>query len=227
MIFKNREDAGRQLAKELGAYANRADVTVLGIPRGGVTVAFEIAQALHVPLDVFLSRKLGVPGHEELAFGAIAAGDGRYLDEQIIQAAGISRLQIERITEQVTRILQERAALYRGNRPPLQVTGRTIILVDDGVATGASIYAAINALQQMKPAELVVAVPVAPVSTCAWHRSQVRISRKVPGSSVLPLCTVIIPGSSLRPSWAVLLLSSMVGLVDRLDMDALLRVSSL
>ena len=173
MIFKNREDAGRQLAKQLGAYANREDVTVLGIPRGGVTVAFEVAQALNIPLDIFLSRKLSVPGHEEVAFGAIAAGDGRYLDEQIIQAAGISRLQIERITERVTRTLQERAALYRGNRPPLQVTGRTIILVDDGVATGASIYAAISALQQMKPAELVVAVPVAPVSTCAWLRTVV------------------------------------------------------
>src|ERR1035437_4387909 len=94
MIFKNRENAGRQLAKRLGAYANREDVTVLGIPRGGVTVAFKVAQALNTPLDIFLSRKLGVPGHEEFAFGAIAAGDGRYLDAQIIRATGISEDQI-------------------------------------------------------------------------------------------------------------------------------------
>jgi putative phosphoribosyl transferase len=173
MIFKNREDAGRQLAKQLGEYANREDVTVLGIPRGGVTVAFEVAQALHAPLDIFLSRKLGVPGHEELAFGAIAAGDGRYLDEQVIRAAGISEQQIERITQQVKETLQQRAVLYRGSRPPLQLAGRTVILVDDGIATGASVYAAINALRQMKPGKLVVAVPVAPASTCAWLRTLV------------------------------------------------------
>ncbi len=173
MIFKDREDAGRQLAKRLDDYADREDVTVLGIPRGGVSVAFEVAKALDVPLDIFLSRKLGVPGHEELAFGAIAAGNGRYLDEQVIKAAGITEQQIERITEEVKKVLQDRAVLYRGNLPPLQVAGRTVILVDDGIATGASIYAAINALQQMKPAKLVVAVPVAPASTCAWLKNLV------------------------------------------------------
>jgi putative phosphoribosyl transferase len=173
MTFKNREDAGRQLAKRLGAYANREDVTVLGIPRGGVPIAFEIAKALRAPLDIFLSRKLGVPGQEEVAFGAIAAGDGRFLNERVIAAAGISAQQIERITQQVKETLSHRAALYRGDRPPLQVAGRTVILVDDGIASGASIYAAINALGQMKPAELVVAVPVAPASTCAWLRGVV------------------------------------------------------
>ncbi len=173
MIFNDREDAGRRLAHALYEYANRKDVTVLGIPRGGVTVAFEVAEALHVPLDIFLSRKLGVPGQEELAFGAIAAGNGRYLDQQVIQAAGISEQQIERITDQVKEVLHERASLYRGNRPPLHVEGRVVILVDDGVATGASIFAAINALQQMKSAKLVVAVPVAPASTCAWLRKLV------------------------------------------------------
>lgn len=173
MIFKNREDAGRRLAERLSAYANRDDVTVLGIPRGGVPVAFEIAQALNVPLDICLSRKLGVPGQEELAFGAIAADDGRFLDRQVIEAAGISEPQIEHITQKVKATLRQRAALYRGHRPPLEVSGRTIILVDDGIATGASIYAAINALQQMKPARLVVAVPVAPPSTCAWLRNGV------------------------------------------------------
>ncbi len=173
MIFNDREDAGRRLAHALYEYANRSDVTVLGIPRGGVTVAFEVAEALHVPMDIFLSRKLGVPGQEELAFGAIAAGDGRYLDEQVVQAAGISRQQIETITEQVKEILRQRASLYRGTRPPLQIEGRTVILVDDGIATGASIFAAINALQQAKPGKLVVAVPVAPASTCAWLRKVV------------------------------------------------------
>jgi len=171
MIFRDRIDAGRQLAKQLGAYANSEDAVVLGIPRGGVPVAFEIADTLHLPLDIFLSRKLGVPGQEELAFGAIAAGDGRFLDEEIIDAAGISRAQIERITQATKVKLEERAVLYRGNRPPLHVEGRTVILVDDGIATGASIYAAIRALRQMKPRKLVVAAPVAPVSTTNWLRS--------------------------------------------------------
>ncbi|HZD49045.1 MAG TPA: phosphoribosyltransferase [Silvibacterium sp.] len=171
MIFSDREDAGRQLAKQLGAYANSENAVVLGIPRGGVPVAFEIANALHLPLDIFLSRKLGVPGQEELAFGAIAAGDGRFLDEKIIQAAGISRAQIEGITQATKAKLEERAILYRGNRPPLDVEGRTVILVDDGIATGASIYAAIRALRQMKPKKLVVAAPIAPISTSRWLRS--------------------------------------------------------
>ena len=173
MIFKDREDAGRQLANRLSAYANRNDVIVLGIPRGGVPVAFEIAQALNLPMDIFLSRKLGVPGREELAFGAIAAGDGRFLDREIIQALGISEQQIERVTEKVKETLSQRAELYRGDRRPLQVEDRTVILVDDGIATGASIYAAINALQQMKPAKLVIAVPVAPPATCNWLRTVV------------------------------------------------------
>ena len=170
MIFENREDAGRQLVKRLEHFANRTDVLVLGIPRGGVSVAFEVASALHASLDVFLSRKLGVPGQGELAFGAISAGDGRYLDESIIRATGISPQQIERVTAEVRQELDRRAVLYRGNRPPLLVAGKTVILVDDGIATGASVYAAIQALQQMKPALLVLAVPVAPQSTCAWLR---------------------------------------------------------
>lgn len=172
-MFKDREDAGRQLAKRLRAYANRNDVIVLGIPRGGVPVAFEIAQALNLPMDIFLSRKLGVPGREELAFGAIAAGDGRFLDRELIRALGISETQIERVTEKVRETLSQRAELYRGDRGPLQLRNRTVLLVDDGIATGASIYAAINALQQMKPAKLVIAVPVAPPATCNWLRTLV------------------------------------------------------
>ena len=173
MIFENRTDAGRQLSKRLRDFGDRQDVIVLGIPRGGVVVAFEIAAALHLTLDIFLSRKLGVPGHEELAFGAVAAGDGRYLDQDVIRTANITEQQIDSVTAKVTETLVQRAALYRGDRPPLQVEDRTIILVDDGIATGASVYAAINALRQMKPAKLVLAVPVAPQSTCAWLKTQV------------------------------------------------------
>jgi putative phosphoribosyl transferase len=173
MIFEDREDAGRRLAKELGEFANRKDVLVLGIPRGGVTVAFEIAQALQLPLDVFLSHKLGVPGQEELAFGAIAAGDGRYLEQHVIRAEGISPEQIERVTVEVKRMLDQRAVLYRGDRPRLQVGERTVVLVDDGIATGASMFAAVSALREMKPAMFLVAAPVAPASTCAWLRRMV------------------------------------------------------
>ena len=173
MIFEDREDAGRRLAKELGEFANRKDVLVLGIPRGGVTVAFEIAQALQLPLDVFLSHKLGVPGQEELAFGAIAAGDGRYLEQRVIRAEGISPEQIERVTGEVKRMLDQRAVLYRGDRPRLQVGERTVVLVDDGIATGASMFAAVSALREMKPAMFLVAAPVAPASTCAWLRRMV------------------------------------------------------
>lgn len=173
MIFRDREDAGRQLAEQLKWYAGREDVVVLGIPRGGVSVAFEVARALRAPLDIFLSRKLGVPGHEEYAFGAVAAGNGRYLDEEIIRSTGTTEEEVERITREVRETLRERAALYRGSLPPLEVEGRTVILVDDGIATGASIYAAIQALREMKPARLVVAVPVAPASTCEWLKPAV------------------------------------------------------
>jgi putative phosphoribosyl transferase len=170
MVFEDRADAGRQLARQLGRYAHRPDVVVLGVPRGGVSVAFEVAGALHAPLGVFLSRKLGVPGQPELAFGAVADGGGRYLDEQILRSVGISNAEVERITAKVRSELERRAALYRGDRPPLQVSGKTVILVDDGMATGASIYAAVQALRQMQPVKLVVAVPVAPPATWAWVR---------------------------------------------------------
>ena len=165
-MFKNRTDAGRQLAARLGGFADQRDLVVLGIPRGGVVVAYEVATVLHAPLDVFLSRKLGVPGNPELAFGAVAAEGGRYLDPSIIRGAGISPEQIERITQETRRLLDERARAYRRGHTRLSVAGKTVILVDDGIATGASAYAAIQALKQMKPAKVIVAAPVAPSSSC-------------------------------------------------------------
>ncbi len=169
MIFKDRQQAGRQLAFDLVEYTGE-DVLVLGIPRGGVPVAFEIAERLSAPLDVILSRKLGVPGQEELAFGAIAAGDGRYLDRKIIDAARISPGEVELVTRAAAKTLQERAHLYRNGHAPQRIEGRTVILVDDGVATGSSMYAAIQALQQMNPKRIIVAVPVAAISVCNWLR---------------------------------------------------------
>ena len=171
MIFHDREDAGRQLAQQLTDYANSPAVVVLGIPRGGVPVAFEIAAALRAPLDIFLSCKLGVPGQEELAFGAISAGDVRFLDQQRIESTRISEEEVSRITQSARDKLEERARLYRVGRPPLQLEGRTVILVDDGIATGASVYVAILALRQRNPSKLVLAIPVAPASTASRIRS--------------------------------------------------------
>ncbi|MGA2510275.1 MAG: phosphoribosyltransferase [Candidatus Acidiferrales bacterium] len=173
MIFDDRVDAGRQLAGKLGAYAGRKDVIVLGIPRGGVPVAFEVARALKAPLDIFLSRKLGVPGQEELAFGALATGGVRVLDRDLIAQVGISEREIDQIAASVKKELERRARVYRGLRPALNVKGKTVLLVDDGIATGSSMLAAINALRQMEPARLVVAVPVAPYDTCKRLRSVV------------------------------------------------------
>jgi putative phosphoribosyl transferase len=173
MFFKDRRDAGRQLAQRLSQFGRDRDLVVLGIPHGGVPVAFEVAQALHAPLDVFLSSKLGVPGNEELAFGALADNDGRVLDQSIIRAAGITPEQIQQITESKRKELREEAQLYRKARPALNVEGKSVILIDDGIATGASIYAAVQALRQMHPRMLVIAAPVAPPSTCSWLRTKV------------------------------------------------------
>ncbi len=172
-IFTDRVEAGRMLAERLKAYAMRKDLTVLGIPRGGVPVAFEIAEALGAQLDVFVARKLGVPGQEELAFGAIASGGVRVLDPEIIGALGISEADIEEVTARERRELERRERLYRGAKAPLDVVGRTVILVDDGIATGSSIRAAIAALRHLQPARLIVAAPVAPLATCARLRQEV------------------------------------------------------
>ena len=168
MPFENRQEAGRRLAEHLQFLAHRSDVTVLGIPRGGVPVAFETASALHLAMDVFLARKLGVPGQEELAFGALTSAGVPFLEQRIIQATGVTSEQAERAIQQVRALLAGRASLYRGNRAPLQVQDRTIVLVDDGIATGSTVYAALNALQQMGPAKLILAVPVASRSACRW-----------------------------------------------------------
>ena len=152
MIFPNRAEAGRQLASHLEKYANLEDVIVLGVPRGGVPIAFEVAMALHLPLDVFVLRKLGVPGHEELAFGAIGSGGVRILDREIVEAAGLSDLAIEYVTKAESVELARREQIYRGGRPPLDVHGKTVILVDDGIATGSSLRAGVRALRPMQPA---------------------------------------------------------------------------
>lgn len=165
MIFTNRSKAGRLLARRLTSYAGRKDVIVLGVPRGGVPVAFEVATALKAPLDIFLSRKLGVPGQEELAFGAVASGGVRILDRAIIEAVGLSEMEIDQITKTVQTELDRRQRVYRGTRPPLQLTGKAILLIDDGIATGSSMRAAILALREAQPARITVAVPVAPLQT--------------------------------------------------------------
>jgi putative phosphoribosyl transferase len=163
--FRNRSEAGRALARRLTSYAGRADIVVLALPRGGVPVAFEIARALGAPLDVFLVRKLGVPGHEELAMGAIASGGARVLDPEVLRAYGVREEDVARVTAEERRELNRREIAYRGDRPPLDPRGRTVILVDDGLATGSSMRAALAALQPLSPARVVVAVPVAPRST--------------------------------------------------------------
>jgi putative phosphoribosyl transferase len=166
MIFVNRAEAGRSLALPLNQYAGRTDVVVLGIPRGGVPVAFEIANALQAPLDVLLLRKLGAPGHEEFAFGAIASGGAQVLDHQVVGQLGLSRSEVETITAREREELFRREKLYRQGLPPLQLAGKIVILIDDGVATGASLTAGIRALRQLAPTKLVVAVPVAPPEIC-------------------------------------------------------------
>ena len=166
-LFQDRHDAGRQLAHKLSEYANRPDAIVLGLPRGGVPVAYEVAIELRLPLDVFIVRKLGVPGHEELAMGAIASSDVSVINQGVIQELGISRAQIDAVMQREREELQRRERAYRGDRPPLQVEGKHAILVDDGLATGASMYAAVLALRQRNPVSIIVAVPTAAPETCA------------------------------------------------------------
>ena len=164
--FHNRTEAGRRLAAELSKYANLPEVLVLGLPRGGIPVAYEIAKALHVPLDVWLVRKLGVPGQEELAMGAIASGGVMILNNEIINLLNISRETVEQVAAAEKQELERRDEAYRGDRPLPQIENHTIILVDDGIATSSTLRAAIAALQRHHPKRIVVAAPVAPPSVC-------------------------------------------------------------
>lgn len=171
--FRDRTEAGQILASRLTAYAHRPDVLVLALPRGGVVVAFEVAKALHVPLDVLIIRKLGVPGYEELAMGAIASGGVRVLNDEVVRMLVLSTEVINKVTVQEQHELERREHLYRGDRPASDVQGRTIILVDDGIATGATMRAAIATVRKRQPARIVVAVPVAASATCEALETQV------------------------------------------------------
>jgi len=166
MIFSDRREAGRFLAGKLTDYADRPDVLVLALPRGGVPVGFEVAKALHAPLDVFLVRKLGLPGREELAMGAIASGGVRVLNEDVVRALRVPSDVLETVAEAEQEELNRRERMYRGDRPLPDVRCRTVILVDDGLATGSTMRAAVVALRRRAPARIVVAVPVGAAETC-------------------------------------------------------------
>jgi predicted phosphoribosyltransferase len=168
--YRNRTEAGRRLAAELGEYAKRPDVVVLALPRGGVPVAYEVARALNAPLDVFIVRKLGHPTHPELAMGAIASGGIRLIDEAAVRRFEITDAQIAAVAAEEERELERRERLYRNGSPPPDVAGKTVILVDDGLATGATMAAAAASLRALEPARLVVAVPVAAPDTCDAFR---------------------------------------------------------
>jgi putative phosphoribosyl transferase len=172
-IYRDRSEAGRELAKKLTAYAHRQDVLVLALPRGGVPVGYEVAKALQATLDVFVVRKLGVPGHEELAMGAIATGGIRIINEEVVHMLRIPKEVIDAVAAKEQRELERREHLYRDDRPPPDVNGCIVILVDDGLATGSTMLAATEALRQQQPARLVVAVPVAAPSTCEEFSTEV------------------------------------------------------
>jgi predicted phosphoribosyltransferase len=171
-IYQDRVDAGRRLAKALADYAGREDVLVLGLPRGGVPVAAEVAKALDAPLDVMIVRKLGAPWQPELAMGAIASGNVQLLNEQVVRMLGIDDGTIEEIAEREGRELARRERAYRGDRPPFDAAGRQVILVDDGMATGATMRAAVAAVRAMAPARVIVAVPTAALDTCELVRAE-------------------------------------------------------
>src|SRR5919197_6202516 len=166
MRFRNRAQAGQLLARALQKYKDRDDLLILALPRGGVPVGYEVATALNAPLDVFLVRKLGVPGHEELAMGAIASGDVRVLNADVIRALGIPAHVIDSVAAREQEELLRRERLYRDDRPAPAVRDRVVILIDDGLATGATMRAAAAALRQQQPARIIIAVPVAAPSTC-------------------------------------------------------------
>lgn len=165
-VFRDRTEAGDVLAQKLATYRDRDNLLVLGLARGGVPVGRQVARALHAPLDVFLVRKLGVPQWPELAMGALASGGGVVLNDSLVRSLGISDEQLQSAIERETDELRRREHAYRGGRPPVDVAGKTVILVDDGIATGASMRAAVRAVRANAPFQVVVAVPVGPPSTC-------------------------------------------------------------
>ncbi|HEY1592019.1 MAG TPA: phosphoribosyltransferase [Solirubrobacteraceae bacterium] len=164
--FADRRDAGRRLAERLERYRGRDDLVILGLPRGGMPVAAEVAAALDAPLDVFVVRKLGVPGHEELAMGAIASGGVGVLNDDVVRSAGVGEDELRAVAARERETLEAQERAYRGHAPPVDVRGRTVILVDDGLATGATMRAGIRALRGLGAAAIVVAVPTAPRETC-------------------------------------------------------------
>jgi len=172
MRFRDRREAGQRLAAALRQYADQDDVLVLALPRGGVPVAAEVAEALRAPLDLMLVRKLGTPGHEELAMGAIASGGAIVFNEDLLLSLGIDRRTVDAVIAREQAELARRDRAYRGTRPPPEVRGRTVLLVDDGLATGATMRAAVQALRRLQPARAVVAVPVAPPDTVERLRSE-------------------------------------------------------
>ncbi|EFG75872.1 phosphoribosyl transferase domain protein [Mycobacterium parascrofulaceum ATCC BAA-614] len=172
-VFRDRAEAGRVLANLLGAYRDRHDVIVLGLARGGIPVAWEVAAALHAPLDAFIVRKLGAPGHEEFAVGALASGGRVVVNDDVVRGLRITPQELRAVAEREGRELIRREAAYRDGRPPVDVAGKTVILVDDGLATGASMSAAVQALREAEPAHIVIAVPAAPESTCREFAGQV------------------------------------------------------
>jgi putative phosphoribosyl transferase len=172
-VFRNRQEAGRLLIGRLVAYADRTDVVILALPRGGVPVAFEIASALHAPLDVMVVRKLGVPGHEELAMGAIASGGVQVINEEVVRHLGLTPAVLASVAAIERHELARREQTYRGERSPVTVEGRTVILVDDGLATGSTMRAAVAALRKRGPARIVVAVPTAAPETCEELKAEV------------------------------------------------------
>lgn len=173
MLFRDRTEAGQRLAQKLAAYANRQDVIVLGLPRGGVPVAFEVAMALNAPLDVFLVRKLGVPEHEEWAMGAIASGGVRILNQEVVERLDLSEAIIDQVAAAEQQELDRRERAYRGSRPALDLSDLTVILVDDGLATGATMRAAAVAIRQQRPKQTIAAVPVSAPEICDEFRVEV------------------------------------------------------
>jgi putative phosphoribosyl transferase len=173
MRFKDRAEAGKFLAEKLLKYRDQPDVLVLALPRGGVPVAVEVAQALHIPLDVFLVRKLGVPGHEELAMGAVATGGVRVLNQSVMQNLGVTKAELDAVTRAEQQELERRQQAYRDARPLPEIHDHTVILIDDGLATGASMRAAVLAIRQQHPARVVVGVPAAAPETCDEFRDEV------------------------------------------------------